>query len=128
MRQLEAIIRITESLAKLTLSNVADENHVDEAIRLFLASTMDAVAQGEGAAGAGLAGNRELMDEVAKVEDELRRRLPIGWSTSLGTLRREFVTGRGYSEAALSRALLVLQRRETVRLRNGGAQVYRSGV
>lgn len=94
---------------------------------------MDAVAQGEGAAsgagmGGGVGGNRELMEEVGKVEEELRRRLPIGWSTSLGTLRREFVTGRGYSEAALARALHVLQRRETVRLRNGGAQVYRSGV
>ena len=127
VRQLEAIIRITESLAKLTLSPVADESHVDEAIRLFLASTMDAVAQGEGAVN-GVGGNRELMEEVGKVEEELRRRLPIGWSTSLGTLKREFVTGRGYSEAALARALHVLQRRETVRLRSGGSQVYRCGV
>jgi len=87
---------------------------------------MDAVSQGETAGGMG--SNRELMDEVSKVEDELRRRLPIGWSTSLATLRREFVQGRGYSEAALARALHVLQRRETVRLRNGGSQVYRSGV
>ena len=122
MRQLEAIIRITESLAKLSLSPVATEGHVDEAIRLFLASTMDAVTQGEGQ------GSKELMDEVSKVEEELRRRLPIGWSTSLATLKREFVDGRGYSEQALNRALVVLQRRETVQIRNGGAQVHRSGV
>ena len=131
VRQLEAIIRITESLAKLTLSPVADESHVDEAIRLFLASTMDAVAQGEGAATggvAGMGGNRDLAEEVAKVSDELTKRLPIGWSTSLGTLKREMVTGRGYSEAALARALHVLQRRETIRMRNGGSSVYRSGV
>lgn len=126
IRQLEAIIRITESLAKLTLSPVADESHVDEAIRLFLASTMDAVSQGEGAGGIG--GNRELMAEVDKVEEELRKRLPIGWSASLASLRHEFVQGRGYSEAALARALRVLQRRETIRLRSGGSQVYRSGV
>ena len=124
VRQLEAIIRITESLAKLTLSPVAEESHVDEAIRLFLASTMDAVSQGEG----GGAMNRELMEEVGKVEEELRKRLPIGWSTSLGTLRREFVQGRGFSEASLARALLVMQRRETIRMRSGGSQVYRSGV
>ncbi|MCJ1438097.1 minichromosome maintenance protein 5 [Xylographa pallens] len=122
VRQLEAIIRITESLAKLSLSPVATETHVDEAIRLFLASTMDAVTQGEGQ------GSKELMDEVSKVEEELRRRLPIGWSTSLATLKREFVDGRGYSEQALNRALVVLQRRETVQIRNGGAQVHRSGV
>jgi DNA replication licensing factor MCM5 len=122
VRQLEAIVRITESLAKLTLSPVATEQHVDEAIRLFLASTMDAVAQGEGQA------SRELMQEVGKVEDELRRRLPIGWSSSLATLRREFVEGRGYSEGALNRALLVLQRRDTIQIRHGGSQIYRSGV
>lgn len=95
---------------------------MDEAIRLFLASTMDAVTQGEGQ------GSKELMDEVNKVEDELRRRLPVGWSTSLATLKREFVDGRGYSEQALNRALIVLQRRETVQIRHGGAQVYRSGA
>jgi len=130
VRQLEAIIRITESLAKLSLSPIATEAHVDEAIRLFLASTMDAVTQGESAGGnyGANSNNRELMAEVSKVEDELRRRLPIGWSTSLGTLRREFVDGRGYSLQALERALYVLQRRETVQMRNGGAQVYRSGV
>ncbi|KAF1991206.1 DNA replication licensing factor mcm5 [Aulographum hederae CBS 113979] len=123
VRQLESLIRITESLAKMSLSPIATEEHVDEAIRLFLASTMDAVSQG------GEGGNpRELQEEVNKVEDELRRRLPIGWSTSLATLRREFVEGRGFSEGALSRALIVLQRRESVQIRHGGAQVYRSGV
>lgn len=85
---------------------------------------MDAVSQGDGQAG----GNKELMSEVAKVEEELRRRLPVGWSTSLGTLRRDFVEGRGYSEQALNRALVILQRRETVQLRAGGGQVYRSGI
>ncbi len=122
VRQLEAIVRITESLAKLTLSPVATEAHVDEAIRLFLASTMDAVRQGEGQ------GSRELMDEASKVEEELRRRLPIGWSTSLANLKRDFVGQRGYSEQALHRALQVLQRRETLQFRHGGGQVYRSGV
>ncbi|KAF2672990.1 DNA replication licensing factor mcm5 [Microthyrium microscopicum] len=122
VRQLEAIVRITESLAKLSLSHIATEAHVDEAIRLFLASTMDAVTQGEGQ------GSREMMEEVSKVEDELRRRLPIGWSTSLATLKREFVDGRGYTEQALNRALVVLQRRDTVQIRHGGSQIYRSGV
>jgi len=123
VRQLEAIIRISESLAKLSLSPIASETHVDEAIRLFLASTMDAVTQGEGTGG-----SAELGQEVGRLEDELRRRLPIGWSTSLATLRREMCEVKGYSEQALGRALVVLQRRESVQLRHGGAQVYRSGV
>lgn len=123
VRQLEAIVRITESLAKLTLSPVATEAHVDEAIRLFLCSTMDAVNQG----GANQ-GGRELGEEVARVEAELKRRLPIGWSTSLATLRREMVEGKGFSEQALNRTLMIMQRRDTIMFRNQGAQVYRNGA
>ncbi|KAI4157011.1 MAG: hypothetical protein LQ342_008551 [Letrouitia transgressa] len=121
IRQLEAIARIAESLAKLSLSTQATEAHVDEAIRLFLASTMDAVNSGqESAAGGGNAG-----EEAMRVEEELRRRLPVGWSTGLGVLRREFVEGKGYSEHAVQRALVGLQRREVVQMRQGGSQVYR---
>jgi DNA replication licensing factor MCM5 len=106
----------------MTLSPFATERHVDEAFRLFSASTMNAVAQGEGQ------GSKELMDETSKVEEELRKRLPIGWSTSLATLRRDFVEGRGYSEQSLQRALGVLQKRDTIQLRAGGGQIHRSGV
>lgn len=120
VRQLEAIVRITESLAKLQLSPIATEAHVDEAIRLFLASTMDAITQGEGQ------GNKDLMQEASKIEDELKRRLPVGWSTSLATLRRDFVDAKGYNEQALNRALIVLQRRETIQIRSGGSQIYRN--
>ncbi|KAI1643161.1 MCM-domain-containing protein [Daldinia loculata] len=123
VRQLEAIVRITEALAKLTLSPMATEQHVDEAIRLFLCSTMDAVTQGTANQG-----GRELNEEVSRLEQELRRRLPIGWSTSLATLRREMVEGKGFSEQSLNRALMILQRRDTIMFRNQGAQVYRNGA
>lgn len=85
---------------------------------------MDAVNQGSGQ------GTTELNAEVTRLEEELRRRLPIGWSTSLATLRREFVTDgeRGYSEEALSRALMILQRRDTITIRQSGGQIFRSGV
>jgi DNA replication licensing factor MCM5 len=42
VRQLEAIIRITESIAKISLCPVATVAHVDEAIRLFKVSTLAA--------------------------------------------------------------------------------------
>ena len=120
VRQLEAIVRITESLAKLTLSPIATEQHVDEAIRLFLASTMDAVNQGSNQ------GSRELNDEVAKVETALKQRLQIGWTASVQTLRREMVQDRGFSDAAWQRALLMLQRRDTIMFRDGGRIVVRN--
>lgn len=40
VRQLEAIIRISEALAKMEMSDIADDTHVKEAIRLFELSTM----------------------------------------------------------------------------------------
>ncbi|KAH6686362.1 MCM2/3/5 family protein [Plectosphaerella plurivora] len=122
VRQLEAIVRITESLAKLTLSPIATEEHVDEAIRLFLCSTMDAVNQGSNQ------GSRELNDEVNKLEAELKRRLAVGWGTSLASLKREMCEQKGYSEQALNRTLMIMQRRDTIMFRNQGAQVYRNAV
>ena len=110
-RQLEAIIRISESLAKITLSPVVKNHHVDEAIRLFKFSTMDAVSAGSAD---GLS-RGELNDEMNKIDKELRRRLPIGWSTSFQSLVREFVTQQGYSSHALERTLFVLEKREFIR-------------
>lgn len=46
VRQLEAIIRISESLAKMQLQPFANETHVDEALRLFQVSTLDAAMSG----------------------------------------------------------------------------------
>ena len=46
VRQLEAIIRISESQAKMKLKNFAGEDEVDEALRLFQVSTLDAAMSG----------------------------------------------------------------------------------
>jgi DNA replication licensing factor MCM5 len=43
---LEAIIRISESLAKMCLKNEVEPEHVEEAHRLFQNSTMVAVSMG----------------------------------------------------------------------------------
>ncbi|KAF9786866.1 MCM-domain-containing protein [Thelephora terrestris] len=114
VRQLEAIIRISEALAKLTLSPVVQNHHVDEAIRLFKFSTMDAVSAGSAD---GLS-RGELNQEMNKVEKEIRRRLPIGWSTSYQSLVKEFVNQQGYSSHALERTLFVMEKREILRFSN----------
>ncbi|KAL1816125.1 hypothetical protein ACET3Z_018699 [Daucus carota] len=46
VRQLEAIVRLSEALAKMQLSYVANDNYVMEAIRLFNNATMDAAKSG----------------------------------------------------------------------------------
>ncbi|KAI0274853.1 ATP dependent DNA helicase [Gloeopeniophorella convolvens] len=111
IRQLEAIIRISESLAKIALSPIVQTYHVEEAIRLFKFSTMDAVSAGSVD---GLS-RGELNQEVTKIEKEIRRRLPVGWSTSYQSLVREFVTQQGYSNHSLERTLFVLEKREIIR-------------
>ncbi|TRM65982.1 MCM2/3/5 family-domain-containing protein [Schizophyllum amplum] len=103
VRQLEAIIRISESLAKLTLSTTVKNHHVEEAIRLFKFSTMDAVTAGS----ADGMSRGELNEEMMRIEKEIKRRLP--------SLVKEFVTQQGYSSHALERTLFVLEKREIIR-------------
>jgi DNA replication licensing factor MCM5 len=124
IRQLEAIIRISESLAKMTLTTSVQPHHVEEAIRLFKFSTMDAVSTGsvEGLS------RGELNQEMQKIESEIRRRLPIGWSTSYQALTKEFVQGQGYSQHALERTLFVLEKREVIRFSGQKKVVHRIGV
>ena len=109
--QLEAIIRISESLAKLTLSPVVQNHHVEEAIRLFKFSTMNAVAAGSAD---GLS-RGELNEEIVALEKQLIDRLPMGWSTSYQALVKEFVSKKGYSLHALERTLFVMEKRELIR-------------
>ena len=120
-RQLEAITRISEAQAKITLSPTVKAHHVEEAIRLFKFSTMDAVSAG----GVDGLSRAELNDEITRIDRELRRRLPVGWSTSYQSLVREFVSNQGYSSHALERALFVLEKREVVRFSNQKKVVHR---
>lgn len=46
VRQLEAVIRISEALAKMQLQPFVTELHVNEALRLFQVSTLEAAMSG----------------------------------------------------------------------------------
>jgi len=124
VRQLEAIIRISESVAKVTLAPTVQVHHVEEAIRLFKQSTMHAVSAGsvDGMS------NAELRGQIENIEKELKRRLPIGWSTSYASLSREFVSQQGYSQHALEKCLYVMEKREVVRFGAQKKVVHRIGV
>ena len=88
--------------------------HVDEAIRLFKFSTMDAVSAGSVD---GLS-RGALNEEMGRIEKEMKRRLPVGWSTSYQGLVKVFVNEQGYSSHALDRILFVLEKREVIRFSN----------
>ena len=67
----------------------------------------------------------ELHDEMTRIERELKRRLPVGWSTSYQSLVKEFVTSQGYSSHALERQLFVLEKREVIRFSGQKKVVHR---
>ncbi|KAI9485967.1 MAG: MCM2/3/5 family-domain-containing protein [Benjaminiella poitrasii] len=123
VRQLEAIIRISESLAKMTLSPTVKEKHVDEAIRLFKYSTMDAVQNG----GADGMTRSDIMAEVQVIEQDIQKRLPVGSQAPVAKIVSDYLN-RGYSEAAIRRALTILGRREVLLFRAQGKMVLRQAV
>ncbi|KAJ3218865.1 minichromosome maintenance protein 5 [Dinochytrium kinnereticum] len=86
VRQLEAIIRISESIAKLKLSPVAKGEHVDEAIRLFNLSTMSAVE-----AGSDHIDKEQSSQEISRAQLQILTRLPLGSKISVRNLKDEMI-------------------------------------
>jgi len=112
VRQLEAILRIAESLAKMQLRSLATREDVEEAIRLFRVSTMDAISSGLQE----MALDGEQAEEVRKVEAALRRRLGVGMSAPFMRLQQEFLR-QGFPPAVIERALVILTKREEIEWR-----------
>ncbi len=115
VRQLEAIVRISEALAKISLSPVATEEHVDEALRLFKVSTMQAVLAGHSLEGMT---RPDLVKEIDRIEKAIRQRLPIGASISYRSLVSEMTANKGFTEHAVNRALEIMVQQEKLLLKN----------
>jgi DNA replication licensing factor MCM5 len=76
VRQLEALVRISESLARMELSSECKDEHVHEAIRLFRVSTFDAA--NSGIAQPDRAITEDQRKEIERIERYVERRCPIG--------------------------------------------------
>ncbi|EOB12182.1 DNA replication licensing factor mcm5, partial [Nosema bombycis CQ1] len=77
VRQLEAIIRLSEALAKIELNPLVQERHVEEAIRLFKVSTMNAVQQGHMLEGMT---RPDVVEKIENICSKIRSIVPIGGS------------------------------------------------
>ncbi|KAL8037391.1 hypothetical protein ABFX02_11G036700 [Erythranthe guttata] len=110
VRQLEAVVRLSESLARMTLSHVANDNHVLEAIRLFNNSTMDAARAG---VNQHLHLTPEMANEIKQAETQIKRRMGIGSHISERRLIDE-LTRMGMNESIVRRALVVMHQRDEV--------------
>uniref|UniRef100_A0A3Q2G980 DNA replication licensing factor MCM5 n=1 Tax=Cyprinodon variegatus TaxID=28743 RepID=A0A3Q2G980_CYPVA len=89
VRQLEAIIRVAESLAKMKLQPVAGEEEVDEALRLFQVSTLDAALSGSLSGVEGFT-TQEDQEMLSRIEKQLKRRFAIGSQVSEHSIVQDF--------------------------------------
>merc|ERR1712217_700567 len=111
VRQLGAIIRISESLAKMELSEEVNVNHVEEALRLFNVSTLDAGNQNRGVGVDVL--SEEDKTELHKAEEQIRRRVQRGGRINKYQLESWLVQSGGIDEVMARRAIfMMLQRQE----------------
>ncbi|OLY83556.1 DNA replication licensing factor mcm5 [Smittium mucronatum] len=122
IRQLEAVVRLSESLAKISLAPVCTVEHVEEAIRIFRVSTVDA-AQSTTVDGIT---RTELVNEMRKIETEIRRRLPVGSQLPVRVLKSDFIR-QGYSQHAVDHTIFSLVRQDTLQYKNQRMLIQRVG-
>ncbi|XP_043956441.1 DNA replication licensing factor MCM5 [Gambusia affinis] len=123
IRQLEAIVRIAESLAKMKLQAVAGEEEVDEALRLFQVSTLDAALSGSLSGVEGFT-SQEDQEMLSRVEKQLKRRFAIGSQVSEHSIVQDF-TKQKYPEHAIYKVLHLMLRRGELQHRMQRKVLYR---
>ncbi|KAA0198464.1 hypothetical protein HAZT_HAZT005630 [Hyalella azteca] len=123
VRQLEAIVRISESLAKMRLSAYANEADVDEALRLFQVSTLDAAMSGSLTGAEGFT-TEEDQETISRIEKQIKRRFAIGSQVSEHSIVQDFVRQK-YPERAIYKVLHYMIRRGEVQHRLQRKMLYR---
>eukprot|EP01025_Chloroclados_australasicus_P048079 TRINITY_DN5433_c0_g1_i2.p1 TRINITY_DN5433_c0_g1~~TRINITY_DN5433_c0_g1_i2.p1 ORF type:complete len:622 (+),score=80.83 TRINITY_DN5433_c0_g1_i2:253-1866(+) len=104
VRQLEAWVRISESLARMALQEEATIEHVRKAMELFQASTLDAIQSGVHQA-ANLTEDQKA--ELSQVEKQILRRLAVGGVMAERQLVRALVD-IGLSEMLVQRSIVYM--------------------
>jgi DNA replication licensing factor MCM5 len=107
VRQLEALIRVSEAVAKVNLAREATPTHVKEALRLFDVSTMRAAASG-------MVATEALSPDLAKLVKAVERRitqlLRAGDTQSTSQLKST-LQRQQFDESAIANALRIMERR-----------------
>merc|ERR1719203_1648036 len=107
VRQLEAIVRISESLAKMEMREEVDISHVEEALRLFTVSTLDS-ANKDRAGIAVQSMSPEEREDIQKAEEQIRRLVPRGGRKGKLQLEAMLVQTAGIEERIARRAIHIL--------------------
>ncbi|XP_071961885.1 DNA replication licensing factor mcm5-A-like [Antedon mediterranea] len=123
VRQLEAIVRISESLAKMRLKPFANETDIDEALRLFQVSTLDAARTGNLAGAEGFT-TQEDREELNRIEKQLKRRFAIGSQVSEHCIIQDFLRQK-YPERSIYKVIHLMMRRGEIQYRMQRKMLYR---
>uniref|UniRef100_A0A2K6DRY3 DNA replication licensing factor MCM5 n=1 Tax=Macaca nemestrina TaxID=9545 RepID=A0A2K6DRY3_MACNE len=123
VRQLEAIVRIAESLSKMKLQPFATEADVEEALRLFQVSTLDAALSGTLSGVEGFT-SQEDQEMLSRIEKQLKRRFAIGSQVSEHSIIKDF-TKQKYPEHAIHKVLQLMLRRGEIQHRMQRKVLYR---
>ncbi|CAE1224866.1 MCM5 [Acanthosepion pharaonis] len=123
VRQLEAIVRIAESLAEMRLAAFSTDADVDEALRLFQVSTLDAAMSGHlsGAEGFTTEADQEI---ISRIEKQLKRRFVIGSQVSEYAIVQDFLR-QNYPERSIYKVLTLMLRRGELQHRLQRKMLYR---
>ncbi len=90
VRQLEAVVRISESIAKMRMNPFADDADVNEALRLFNVSTMSAATTGSLTGVEGFT-SAEDQEQLQRIEKQVRRRFVVGSQVSENAIIQDLV-------------------------------------
>lgn len=123
VRQLEAVVRMSESLAKMELAPFATERHVEEALRLFRVSTLEAAQSGNLVGVEGFT-SEEDQENLNRVEKQVKRRFAIGSQVSEHVILQDFVR-QGYKELSIRQVLTAMVRRGELQHRMQRKMLFR---
>ncbi|CAG9574558.1 putative minchromosome maintenance (MCM) complex subunit [Leishmania major strain Friedlin] len=119
-RQLESLVRITESMARMRLDVLASRSDAEEAIKLFKIATVDAIKSGV----ADQILTEAQSELVLRVEEALRRRVALGATVEHHRLLSELAR-MGFDSKLVERALYAMVKREELEWRKQRTLLHR---
>jgi DNA replication licensing factor MCM5 len=124
VRQLEALVRVSESLAKVRLDSEVRIEDVNEALRLFRVSTMAANSVDQNVGEHSVLSGSANREDIERAQGFLRSRLAVGSMVNKQKLIEE-ASGQGYNVMVLARVINVMAMRGELLERNQGRLIKR---
>lgn len=118
VRQLESLIRLSESLARMELRNYVNENDVTEAIRLFTVSTIDAANKGLVLEGMG----SESIKEIVSLSEKIKKMIPVGFGVSFDKVINDL---EQEEEPIIKKAVEYLEKNGKIAMKDNGRIILR---